>query len=106
MKTYKLSDGNGNEVDLDAGTTKSDAELILANLPGWSLTSTGTDDRPSRRPRTAYRKGNKHGHWPLSSAVPREESLQRVLASERRVRMDDAVVVTMEYDPADRPVKK
>jgi hypothetical protein len=108
MKVYKIADGNGYEEELEPGTTKQEAELIMANLPGWSLTVTGNDDPKSARQRrkSAYGNGRNHGYWPTTSAIPREESLVRVLKSEPRVRMDDAPVVTMHLDPTDRPVKK
>jgi hypothetical protein len=108
MKTFKIADGNGYEQELEPGTTKQEAELMMAELPGWTLTVTGNDDpKPARQKRkSAYGKGRNHGYWPVSSAIPREESLTRVLKSEVRVRMDDAPVVTYHLDPTDRPVKK
>lgn len=105
MKTWKLSNDKGFEKELDAGTTRKDAELILAAMPaGWTLTSTGSDGRAKPTRRSAYSKNDRHGFWPTRSAIPREEALQRVLRSEPRVRMNDAPVVTMQYDPADRPL--
>jgi hypothetical protein len=105
MKIWKIADGNGYEEELEAGISKKDAELVLAALPaGWTLTSTGTTERP--RPRSAYSKRDRHGFWPTSSRIPREESLQRVLRTPRRVRMNDDPVVTMHLDPTDRPVSK
>jgi hypothetical protein len=108
VKTYKIADGNGYEEELEPGTTKQDAKLIIAQLPGWTLTTTGDDDpKPAKQKRkSAYGKGRNHGYWPTSSAVPREGALVRVLTTPVRVRMDYAPVVTMEYDPTDRPVKK
>jgi hypothetical protein len=108
VKIFKIADGNGYEEELEPGTTKQDAELIIAQLPGWTLTATGNDDPkpPKQRRKSAYSRKDRHGFWPLTSAVPREESLVRVLQSGVRVRMNDAPVVTMEYDPTDRPVSK
>jgi hypothetical protein len=76
VKTYKIADGNGYEEELEPGTTKQEAELIMANLPGWSLTVTGNDDtKPARqRRKSAYGKRNRHGFWPTTSAIPRESS--------------------------------
>lgn len=107
MKMFSVVDGNGYEEELEPGTTKEDAELILANLPGWTLKVTGNDDPkpPRQRRQSAYGRGRNHGYWPTTSAVPREESLTRVLKSETRVRMDDEPVVTKHLDPTDRPVK-
>ena len=107
MKMFSVIDGNGYEEELEPGTTKEDAELILASLPGWTLKVTGNDDpKPKRQGRkSAYGKGRTHGYWPTTSAVPREESLQRVLKTKRRVRINEDPVVTMHYDPTDRPVK-
>lgn len=107
MKTWKIADGNGYEEELEAGTTRKDAELILGALPaGWTLAWTGSDDRPKPTRKSAYSKKDRHGFWPTTSVIPREESLVRVLKSPVRVRMNDDPVVTMQYDPTDRPVKK
>jgi hypothetical protein len=109
MKIYKIADGNGYEEELEPGTTKSDAEMILAALPaGWTLTSVTKDapKPPRQRLKSTYGKHDRHGHWPTSAAIPREESLVRVLKSPVRVRMNDDPVVTMHLDPTDRPVSK
>lgn len=107
MKMFRVADGTGYEQELEPGTTKEEAELILASLPGWTLIATGNDDpKPPRQGRkSAYGKGRNHGYWPTTSAVPREESLTRVLKSETRVRINEDPVVTMHLDPTDRPVK-
>jgi hypothetical protein len=105
---YKVVNGKGFEEELEPGTTKAEAELIVAQLPGWTLVVTGNDDPKPARPKrkSTYGRRDRHGFWPTSAAVPREESLVRVIKSPVRVRMDDAPVVTMHLDPTDRPVSK
>jgi hypothetical protein len=110
MKTWTIADGNGYSEDLDAGTTKKDAELILASLPaGWTLTSRGNDEpKPTQtRRKSAYGRDKnraRHGYWPTTSAIPRESALVRHLPAPVRVRMDDAPVFTYELNAAERPV--
>jgi hypothetical protein len=107
VKVYKVANGKGFEEELEPGTTKAEAELIVAQLPGWTLTVTGNDDpKPPSRRKSTYGRHDRHGFWPTSAAVPREESLVRVLTSPVRVRMNDDPVVTMHLDPTDRPVSK
>jgi hypothetical protein len=106
-KIWIVSNGKGHEEKLEAGTTRKDAELILGALPeGWTLTWTGSDDRQKRTRKSAYGKRDRHGFWPTTSVIPREESLVRVLALPGRVRINDDPVVTMHLNPTDRPVSK
>jgi hypothetical protein len=106
-KIWTIADGNGYEEKLEPGTTKKDAEMILGALPeGWTLTSTGNDDRPKRTRKSVYSKTDRHGFWPTTSVIPREESLVRVLKTDYTIRMNDDPVVTMHLDPTERPVSK
>jgi hypothetical protein len=105
VKIWTVTNDAGFSENLDPGTTKAEAELVLAALgDGWKLTSMSIGPETRQRPKSAYKKRKTTRNWPMSSTIPRESALYRALPTERRVRMNEDPVVTMEYNPTNRPV--
>jgi hypothetical protein len=66
--------------------------------------ASGKKTKKTAKPKRARRRSC-HGYWPLTSTIPPESSLVKVLPANMPIR-DSAPVVTMHLDPMDRPVCK